>query len=102
VHLRTPNALSAADTLASFEPGYVERLQRQLALELATDIAATPITQTTRLPGFLNQKHSEPTSCESSTGTPSADSAQTISLHCGPIRLVQLFERTRLGPPEHR
>jgi len=43
-----------------FEPGYVERLQKQLAVELGTDIAATPITQTTRLPGFLNQKHSIP------------------------------------------
>jgi hypothetical protein len=43
-----------------FEPGYVERLQKQLAGELGTDIAATPITQTTRLPGFLNQKHSKP------------------------------------------
>jgi hypothetical protein len=43
-----------------FEPSYIERLQKQLAVELATDIAATPITQTTRLPGFLNQKHSTP------------------------------------------
>ena len=43
-----------------FEPSYLERLQKQLAVELATDLAATPITQTTRLPGFLNQKHSKP------------------------------------------
>ena len=43
-----------------FEPSYIERLQKQLAVELATDVAATPITQTTRVPGFLNQKHSKP------------------------------------------
>jgi hypothetical protein len=43
-----------------FDPDYIERLQKQLAVELATDIAATPITQTTRLPGFPNLKHSEP------------------------------------------
>jgi len=43
-----------------FEPSYIERLQKQLAVELATDVAATPITQTTRLPGFLNQKYSKP------------------------------------------
>lgn len=45
---------------AGFEPNYVERLQKQLARELATDPAATPITQTTRLPGFLNHKHAQP------------------------------------------
>jgi hypothetical protein len=43
-----------------FEPNYVERLQKQLARELATDPAATPITQTTRLPGFLNHKYADP------------------------------------------
>ena len=36
---------------------YVERLQKQLARELQTDPAATPITQNTRLPGFFNHKH---------------------------------------------
>ena len=35
-------------------------LQKQLANELQTDPAATPITQTTRLPGFLNHKHQQP------------------------------------------
>jgi hypothetical protein len=34
----------------------VEALQKQLARELATDPAATSCSQTTRLPGFLNQK----------------------------------------------
>jgi hypothetical protein len=35
----------------------VEQLQRHLADELGTDLAATPCTQTTRLPGFLNHKY---------------------------------------------
>ena len=43
-----------------FDGTYVERLQKQLASELDADPAATPITQTTRLPGFLNHKHQLP------------------------------------------
>lgn len=43
-----------------FEHSYIERLQKQLARELATDPAATPITQTTRLPGFLYPKYPHP------------------------------------------
>ena len=43
-----------------FDGAYVERLQKQLATDLQTDPAATPITQTTRLPGFLNHKHQQP------------------------------------------
>ena len=35
----------------------VEQLQRHLADELGTDLAATPCTQTTRVPGFLNHKY---------------------------------------------
>jgi hypothetical protein len=35
----------------------VEQLQRYLADELGTDLAATPCTQTSRLPGFLNHKY---------------------------------------------
>jgi len=38
----------------------VERLQKQLARELQTDIAATPVTQNTRLPGLFNHKRSQP------------------------------------------
>ena len=37
-----------------------EALQRQLARELNTDTAATSCAQTTRLPGFLNQKYETP------------------------------------------
>jgi hypothetical protein len=35
-------------------------LQKQLARELHTDPAATPVTQNTRLPGFFNHKRAEP------------------------------------------
>lgn len=37
----------------------VEVLQKKLARELGTDPAATPITQTTRIPGFRNHKGSK-------------------------------------------
>ncbi len=38
----------------------VEQLQKQLARELHTDPAATPCSQTTRLPGFFNHKYTPP------------------------------------------
>ncbi len=56
----SPGRLHLFWRVIRFEPSPIERLQKQLAVELATDLAATPITQTTRLPGFLNQKHSKP------------------------------------------
>lgn len=37
-----------------------ERLQRRLAAGLGGDLAATSVTQLTRLPGFRNHKHEEP------------------------------------------
>ena len=40
-----------------FTPAGVEQLQKHLADELRGDLAATPCTQTTRLPGFLNHKY---------------------------------------------
>jgi hypothetical protein len=39
----------------------VEVLQRQLARDLGADPAATPCTQTTRLPGFRNRKYPKAT-----------------------------------------
>ncbi|MGE3335738.1 MAG: DNA-primase RepB domain-containing protein [Rhodospirillaceae bacterium] len=36
----------------------IERLQKHLASELGTDPAATPCSQTTRLPGYVNHKYS--------------------------------------------
>jgi hypothetical protein len=43
-----------------FDHASVERLQKHLARELQTDAAATPVTQTTRLPGFFNHKRAQP------------------------------------------
>ena len=46
--------------VTGFDRVSVEHLQKQLARELQTDPAATPVTQNTRLPGFFNHKRSEP------------------------------------------
>jgi hypothetical protein len=43
-----------------FSPECVERLQKQLARELGTDLAASACTQTMRMPGFLNWKYAPP------------------------------------------
>ena len=42
--------------VAGFDVSRVEALQKQLALELRTDTAATSCSQLTRLPGFFNHK----------------------------------------------
>jgi hypothetical protein len=46
--------------VAGFDCALVERLQKQLARELPTDPAATPVTQTRRMLGFFNHKRTEP------------------------------------------
>jgi hypothetical protein len=43
--------------VVGFTPDVVELLQKHLARQLRTDSAATPCTQTTRMPGFLNHKY---------------------------------------------
>ena len=43
-----------------FDATGVERLQKRLATELFADSAATPVTQTTRMPGFDNHKYDAP------------------------------------------
>lgn len=43
-----------------FDTRAVERQQRRLAIDLGGDLAATSVTQMTRLPGFWNHKHREP------------------------------------------
>lgn len=43
-----------------FDASGVERLQKQLAADLGGDLAATSVTQLTRLPGFWNCKHDKP------------------------------------------
>jgi hypothetical protein len=52
----SPNRVHVFWRATGFEPHYVEALQKRLAGELDTDPAATPATQTTRIPGFFNQK----------------------------------------------
>jgi hypothetical protein len=56
----SPNHVHIFWRVVGFEHTSVERLQKQLARELRTDSAATPVTQNTRLPGFFNHKRAEP------------------------------------------
>jgi hypothetical protein len=53
----SPNRVHVFWRVERFDAGYVEPLQKRLANELGTDTAATPATQTTRLPGFNNHKY---------------------------------------------
>jgi hypothetical protein len=46
--------------VVGFAVDTVERLQNHLAADLGTDPAATPSTQTTRIPGFFNHKRTLP------------------------------------------
>jgi RepB DNA-primase N-terminal domain len=56
----SPNRLHVLWRVTGFTKPEVERLQRHLACELGTDRAATPCSQLTRVPGFLNAKYSQP------------------------------------------
>jgi len=56
----SPNHLHVFWRVTAFDREPIERLQKQLARELQTDPAATPVTQNTRLPGFFNHKRTEP------------------------------------------
>ena len=49
--------------VAGFDIGRVEALQKQLARELRTDVAATSCSQTTRLPGYFYLKSPSIRSC---------------------------------------
>ncbi|MBM2813129.1 MAG: hypothetical protein HW416_3888, partial [Chloroflexi bacterium] len=53
----SPNRAHVFWRVTDFTVDATETLQRQLARELQTDHAATPCTQTTRLPGFFNHKY---------------------------------------------
>lgn len=46
--------------VCGFEAKTAERVQKRMAAELGADLAATSVTQLTRLPGFWNHKHEEP------------------------------------------
>src|SRR5687767_4913359 len=56
----SPNHIHVFWRVTGFDNDLVERLQKQLARELQTDPAATPVTQNTRLPGFFNHKRAQP------------------------------------------
>ena len=56
----SPGRLHVLWRVRGLSPDGVERLQKQLARELGTDLAATACSQTTRIPGFLNWKYSPP------------------------------------------
>ena len=56
----SPNRVHVFWRVAGFEPVQAEALQKTLARELGTDLAATPSTQLTRLPGFFNHKYASP------------------------------------------
>ena len=56
----SPNRMHVFWRVTGFDGDSVERLQKQLARELQTDPAATPVTQNTRLPGFFNHKRAQP------------------------------------------
>ena len=46
--------------VTGFDSHGVEVLQKHLARQFGTDAAATPVSQTTRVPGFNNQKYDTP------------------------------------------
>lgn len=52
----SPNRLHVLWRVSGFTTDRVERLQRHLAHEVGTDAAATPCSQTTRLPAYRNHK----------------------------------------------
>jgi hypothetical protein len=54
----SPNRVHVLWRAVGFRIDRVEALQKHLALELGTDVAATPCSQTTRLPGYMNHKYS--------------------------------------------
>jgi hypothetical protein len=56
----SPNHIHVFWRVTGFNCYSVEQLQKQLAHELGTDPAATPVTQNTRLPGFFNHKRARP------------------------------------------
>jgi hypothetical protein len=56
----SPNHVHLFWRVMGFAHDSVERLQKQLARELGTDTAATPVTQNTRVPGFFNHKREQP------------------------------------------
>lgn len=56
----SPGRLHLLWRARGFDCGSVESLQKTLAADFGTDSAATSCAQTTRLPGFVNHKHTQP------------------------------------------
>ena len=56
----SPNRVHVFWRAAGFTIQQSERLQKHLAHELDTDLAATPASQLTRLPGLFNHKYAPP------------------------------------------
>jgi hypothetical protein len=56
----SPSRMHVLWRASGFTRDAVEALQKRLARELGTDPAATPCTQTTRLPGFVSHKRPIP------------------------------------------
>ena len=56
----SPNRVHVFWRAAGFTIEHVERLQKYLAHELDTDLAATPASQLTRFPGLFNHKYTPP------------------------------------------
>ncbi len=54
----SPNRVHVFWRVTGFGAARVEALQKRLSSELGTDTAATPVTQTTRLAGYMNHKYS--------------------------------------------
>lgn len=82
----------------------VEVLQRYLARELGTDIAATSAAQLTRLPGFFNHKYRPPQLVEVDYGeVPSAYSVRDVPVVSAsaepPAPLASRLARRRGGMP---
>jgi hypothetical protein len=57
----SPDRVHVLWRATGFTKSAAEQLQKYLARELGADPAATPSSQTTRLPGFLNYKYAPPT-----------------------------------------
>lgn len=66
----SPGRLHVLWRVRDFDRHNAESLQRQLALELGADRAATACSQLTRLPGFHNQKYQPPHRVSAAYTTP--------------------------------
>jgi hypothetical protein len=64
----SPNRVHVFWRATGFTIEHIGRLQKHLAHKLGTDVAATPASQLTRLPGLLNHKYAPPHAVRSNFG----------------------------------